>query len=194
MAKAGSSPQRTCVGCRETKDKESLVRIVCGPDGALVVDMKGRLPGRGAYICFEKVCIRKAIRGKALSQALKKRIDPSAVEGMEDRIRDGMEKRISAFLSVLMKAGKVVVGRDSIRRRLGKGDVHLLVLAGDGREAEKGAGSPGVPVRIFLSREQLGASVGRAAQPVLGIADPKGSMQLLRWIDRVKTLETAGRG
>lgn len=194
MAKAGSSPQRTCLGCRETKDKAILLRIVSGPDGTPVFDMKGRLPGRGAYVCFQRSCIREAIRGKALAHALKTRIDPSDLDHMEERIRDAMEKRIAAFLSVLMKAGKVVVGRESIKKRLGKGDLHLLVLAGDGREARERTDRHGVPVRVFFSREQLGASVGKAAQPVLGIADYKGSIQLVRWIDSVKALETAGRG
>ncbi|MDX1763032.1 MAG: DUF448 domain-containing protein [bacterium] len=194
MAKSGSSPQRTCVGCREVKSKESLARIVCGPDGRLAVDMKSRLPGRGAYVCFDKSCIRAAVRGKTLANALKRQIDSSDLELVEARIKDGMEKRILAFLSVLMKAGKVIVGRESMRKSLGKGNLQLLVLAVDGREAQKGVGSPGVPVRVFSSRDQLGASVGRGAQPLLGIADSKGSMQLLRWIDRVKALETAGRG
>lgn len=64
-------PQRTCVACRRVADKRDLVRVVATPEGRLVVDPKGKLPGRGAYICRRRACWASARRGAALGRALR---------------------------------------------------------------------------------------------------------------------------
>ena len=64
-------PQRTCVACRRVADKRDLVRVVATPEGRLVVDPKGKLPGRGAYICRRRACWASARRGGALGRALR---------------------------------------------------------------------------------------------------------------------------
>ena len=64
-------PQRTCIACRQTKDKRALVRLVRTPDGRLVVDETGKQNGRGAYLCRQRSCWDKALRGSQLSKALK---------------------------------------------------------------------------------------------------------------------------
>ena len=50
MPKVKKIPQRQCVGCREMKEKKSLIRIVKSPEGEVSLDDKGRKPGRGAYV------------------------------------------------------------------------------------------------------------------------------------------------
>jgi predicted RNA-binding protein YlxR (DUF448 family) len=62
-------PQRTCVGCRQTQAKRSLIRIVRTPDG-LQVDPTGKLPGRGAYLHDARSCWESGLKG-ALAHALK---------------------------------------------------------------------------------------------------------------------------
>jgi len=49
-------PQRTCVACRQKRDKSDLVRLVCTNDGVVEVDASARKPGRGAYLCPRKSC------------------------------------------------------------------------------------------------------------------------------------------
>ena len=66
--------QRTCVGCWKTKDKSSLVRIVQTPDGSLVVDLNNQLKGRGAYICPDLECIKKALDKKKMLKAFRKEV------------------------------------------------------------------------------------------------------------------------
>lgn len=63
-------PMRQCLGCREMKPKRELVRVVRSPEGAVTIDIGGKSPGRGAYICPSTVCLKKAIRAKALGHAL----------------------------------------------------------------------------------------------------------------------------
>lgn len=59
-------PMRQCLGCREMKPKRELVRVVRSPEGAISLDLKGKAPGRGAYICPHAECLQRAIKQKAL--------------------------------------------------------------------------------------------------------------------------------
>ena len=63
-------PQRQCMGCRERKEKRQLIRVVRGTDGNVSVDFGGKLNGRGAYICPDPECLKKAIRSKAIERSL----------------------------------------------------------------------------------------------------------------------------
>ena len=63
-------PLRMCVGCREKKEKREMIRVVRTPEGVAVLDPTGKLSGRGAYICRQEACLRKAIRQKQLERQL----------------------------------------------------------------------------------------------------------------------------
>ena len=64
-------PQRTCVVCREKKDKRVLTRIVRTPDSGVIVDPTGKRNGRGAYLCDEVVCWNSAVESRIIDQALR---------------------------------------------------------------------------------------------------------------------------
>ena len=63
-------PMRQCTGCREMKPKRELVRVVRSPEGEVSIDFKGKSPGRGAYVCRNAECLKKAVKTRALSRAL----------------------------------------------------------------------------------------------------------------------------
>ena len=63
-------PQRQCMGCRERKAKREMIRVVRGTDGNVSLDFGGKAPGRGAYICPDPACLKKALRSKALDRSL----------------------------------------------------------------------------------------------------------------------------
>ena len=73
-------PQRTCVGCRETKDKKDLIRIVRTPEGTIETDLTGRKNGRGAYLCPGTDCLKKSLKNGGLAAAFKMRIEPETAE------------------------------------------------------------------------------------------------------------------
>jgi len=62
-------PMRQCVGCREMKAKKELIRVVRSPEGAVNLDFKGKMPGRGAYVCPSQSCLTRARKAKALERA-----------------------------------------------------------------------------------------------------------------------------
>lgn len=80
-------PQRQCMGCRERKSKRELIRVVRTPEGAVTLDFGGKLNGRGAYLCPNPECLKKAIRAKSLERSL----DIPIPEVVYDRLRKEME-------------------------------------------------------------------------------------------------------
>ena len=63
-------PQRQCMGCRERKAKREMIRVVRGTDGQVSLDFGGKMNGRGAYICPNPECLKKAIRSRSLDRSL----------------------------------------------------------------------------------------------------------------------------
>lgn len=62
-------PMRQCLGCREMKPKRELIRVVRSPEGEIALDFRGKAPGRGAYLCPDAECLRRAVKGRALEKA-----------------------------------------------------------------------------------------------------------------------------
>lgn len=79
-------PERRCLGCNEHKPKAELLRVVRTPEGEVVLDFKGKMNGRGAYICKQLSCLKKARRGG--------RIDKSLECVIPDQVYDAMEKEL----------------------------------------------------------------------------------------------------
>lgn len=82
------TPLRQCLGCREMKPKPELVRVVRSPEGTVSVDLRGKAPGRGAYVCRSADCLKKALRSKALSRSLGVEIPPA----LSDTLAQQMEE------------------------------------------------------------------------------------------------------
>ena len=63
-------PMRMCVGCREMKPKRELIRVVRSPEGEVSMDPVGKKPGRGAYVCRNPECLKRAIKQRQLERQL----------------------------------------------------------------------------------------------------------------------------
>ena len=80
-------PMRQCLGCREMKPKKELIRVVRAPDGESVsLDFHGKAPGRGAYLCPDPSCLKKAIKSRALERALSAAIPPEVYARLEEEM------------------------------------------------------------------------------------------------------------
>ena len=76
-------PQRQCMGCRERKAKRELIRVVRSPAGEASLDFRGKLPGRGAYVCRDAQCLKKARKSRALDRMLEVSIPDEVYEALE---------------------------------------------------------------------------------------------------------------
>jgi len=82
-------PQRQCVGCREMKEKRELIRVVRSPEGEVSLDFKGKKPGRGAYLCPDPECLKKARKSRALERAFSQALPAEVYEGLEAEMGKG---------------------------------------------------------------------------------------------------------
>ncbi len=73
-------PQRMCISCRERSAKRTLFRVVRTPEGTVEIDLTGKKNGRGAYLCDDPACWRRALSSDTLSRALKIDLPEEAVE------------------------------------------------------------------------------------------------------------------
>ena len=87
MAGVRKIPMRMCLGCGEMKPKKELIRAVKSPEGEISLDLTGRKPGRGAYLCRSEECLRLAKKGRKLEKSFSCRID--------DEVYDLMEKQLA---------------------------------------------------------------------------------------------------
>ena len=79
-------PVRTCLGCNEEKPKKELVRAVRTPQGEVILDLTGKQAGRGAYICPDINCLKKARKAKRFERALSCTVSDELYEKMEETL------------------------------------------------------------------------------------------------------------
>ena len=85
---AKKTPARMCVGCREMKPKNSLIRIVKTPEGDIKTDPTGKLNSRGAYLCKSAECLKRAEKSGALSRAFGAAVPEEIFAELEKELSD----------------------------------------------------------------------------------------------------------
>lgn len=73
-------PMRKCLGCNTSFPKKELVRVVRTPESNIIIDKTGKANGRGAYVCKNKECLKKAIKSKRISHSLEVEIPSELME------------------------------------------------------------------------------------------------------------------
>lgn len=86
--KAKKVPVRMCLGCGEMKPKRELIRVVRQVDETIVLDVTGKLAGRGAYICPSADCLKQAQKARRLEKAFSCRIDDAVYESLQQRLAE----------------------------------------------------------------------------------------------------------
>ena len=84
-------PMRMCVGCREMKEKKTLIRVVRSPEGEVSLDPTGKKSGRGAYVCREGACLQRALKQRQLERQLQVTLTEEvslALEAELNRLRE----------------------------------------------------------------------------------------------------------
>ena len=89
MEKVKKIPLRQCLGCREMKPKKELIRVVRSPEGDVSLDFKGKLPGRGAYVCPSPECLARVRKSRALERAFSAQLPTEVYEALELQMKEG---------------------------------------------------------------------------------------------------------
>ena len=86
MIRQKKTPLRMCTGCGQMKPKRELVRVVRSPDGDVSLDLTGKKPGRGAYVCRNADCLKAARKARRFEKAFSCKIPDEVYDRMEEEL------------------------------------------------------------------------------------------------------------
>ncbi len=155
-------PERKCIVTGESQPKAGLIRFVVGPEGQVVPDLLGRLPGRGFYVTAGRAALEKAVKKGLFARAA--RMPVKVPDGLVAEIEDQLVRRVCDLISLARKAGDAVMGFEKVKEWLEKGRAVVLIQASDGSERGKTKlhAPPGDESFIgCLTARELGLSFGR---------------------------------
>ena len=81
-------PQRKCLGCGVSKNKSDLIRVVRSPENEISIDLRGKKSGRGAYICKDEDCLKKAVKAKRFDRSLEIKISDEILQSLLNQIKE----------------------------------------------------------------------------------------------------------
>lgn len=195
MVSSKKKAQRTCLGCRQIFDQDRLVRYVLSPEKEILVDYRGKLPGRGAYTCLTKACVEEAVRKRQFERAFRGNNKETSAKALIDALGDQIRQRIENLVGMARKSGNIVSGSNMVISALGSpGEISLVLLSEDisSGMADKIVGksaAKSIPCFRLFQKDALGQLVGKADRSVVAlkngsIADSL-SKELLRYKDIV---------
>ncbi len=182
-------PERSCCVCRVKSDKHKLIRIVRSPDGLAVIDVAGKLPGRGVYICPDDECITLAEKSGALNRALSVSVQSELWPSLREYAR-GMAidagMKIRSILGLARKSGVLLVGADNIERsRHGV----IVLYASDCSDRVKEFALMREHVALDMNIDELSRVIGsRGGVQIVGLPINSG------FAKKLKRLEITERG
>ena len=202
-------PERTCIVTRASGETEGLIRFVAGPDGTLVPDIKGNLPGRGCWVTATRDHVTEAVKRKAFARALKTElVVPDDLPDLVDRL---LTRQVLGNLGLLRKAGHLVLGAAKVEAAVRSGKALFVLHATDGAEdgvrkvtqARKAVvfeDGPDIPAFILFPSAELDLALGAenvihaaAMRNNQAVAVLKRTAALARFRQKVALEKPAGR-
>ncbi|MFV0491834.1 MAG: RNA-binding protein [Pseudorhodobacter sp.] len=167
MARGGRNkdrdePERRCIVSGTSQPKAGLIRFCLGPDGQVVPDLAGRLPGRGFYAAADRRVLERAVSKGLFARAARQPV--TVPEGFVDLIEGLMAQRVVELVSLARKAGLAVTGYEKVKGWLETGRAAVLLQASDGSERGKAKLRPPTGVNGFigcLTAREMGLAFGR---------------------------------
>ncbi|WP_442579684.1 RNA-binding protein [Mesorhizobium sp. ASY16-5R] len=160
---------RTCIVSRERREPDELIRFVVGPDGAVVPDLKRKLPGRGCWVSADRLHVEKAVAKNLFARAFKRQVDVSP--HLADQIDQIMVKSALGAVGLARKAGAVALGAAKVDNAVRSGEAlcvtHAMDASQDGvrkitqaRRATAHLGGPEIHAYKLFSEAELSLALG----------------------------------
>ena len=204
---ARGATERTCVVTRAVKPVDELIRFVTAPDGAVVADLKRRLPGRGVWVTATRAAVDEAVKRKAFGRGFKREVRAAPDLGRE--VEWLLERAALDALGIVQKAGRVKTGFAKTEAALADDPIAAVLQASDGsadgarkiaaavmrRKMDENAGE--IPIIVAFATAQLDLALGRSnvvhAALLAGPAS-NGFLARCQSLERYRTNSPDGRG
>lgn len=195
-ARRAAAAQRRCIASGEGKGREDLVRFVVAPDGTVVPDLEGRLPGRGLWLSPDREILEKSRLGAAFARAAKGPV--TVAPDLADRLETMLAARCRDLLGLARRAGQAVMGYEQVRAFLRDGAgkrAGVLVAARDGAAGGRDKLrhlAPDTPLVEVLDSAEIGAAFGAGAVVHAAVAEGRLARELIVTAHRLAGLRRHG--
>jgi predicted RNA-binding protein YlxR (DUF448 family) len=185
-------PQRSCLGCRQSRDRDKLLRFVLSPGGEVFPDIEAKLPGRGAYTCLSESCLRAALKQKQFSRAFKRDVTTLSPDEMTGQISAIMQKRLLGYIGLANRAGQIVSGgsmvSDAIRGAHKPGLVLVATDVSDsiGIKIDQLAAVHHIACIRIMDKDEFGAILGKAPRSAIAVRAGGFVAQIRHEIERYR--------
>lgn len=185
-------PQRSCLGCRASKDKNLLLRYVITPEMEIFPDLDNRLPGRGAYTCISKKCLAVAVDRQQFKRAFKQDVTVMPTASFIEHVSTQLNARIIGLIGLANKAGLITAGGSMVTDLLkSRNKPGIVIVATDvstaiGEKIIHTAEHHKVKHRTVLTKIDFAAILGKAPKSAIAVASSGFIAQLVKAIDRYR--------
>lgn len=154
-------PERRCIATGEVLPKAELIRFVAAPDGSIVPDVAGKLPGRGIWVRAERGALETAVARNLFARAARAQV--RVPEDLLARVEAQLARRVIELISLARKSGQAVSGYEKVKDWLAKETARVLIQASDGSERGKSRLSTphGGDFIGWLTADELGQAFGK---------------------------------
>jgi len=191
--------ERTCIVTRKRSSPERMLRFVRAPDGAVVLDLKRKLPGRGVWLTPNRAIVEAAVKKRAFAKAFKTDVKPAAdLAELVDRL---LERSAREAVSLANKAGQIVAGFGKVEEALAQSGVLAILHASDAapdgirkvaqlvRRAQE-AGSREIKVIATMPSDDLGLALGRSHVIHAALLNGSASLACLQKMEFLRAYRT----
>ncbi|MBY6056373.1 RNA-binding protein [Leisingera daeponensis] len=167
MTRGGATKDRTgeserkCIATGESQPKKGLIRFVMGPEGQVVPDVMGKLPGRGVYVASTREALGTAVKKKLFARGFKAQVQ--VPEELVQEVERQIVRRLIELISLARKSGDAVSGFERVKDWLAKEEARVLIQASDGSGRGKSKLSTPYKGKFIgcLTADELGMAFGR---------------------------------
>jgi predicted RNA-binding protein YlxR (DUF448 family) len=189
-------PDRKCIATGEVQPKYGLVRFVVGPEGQVVPDILGKLPGRGMYVAADRAAIELAAKKNLFSRAAKTQV--TVPEDLVEEVERQLARRVIDLISLQRKGGRAVAGYEKTKGWLQNEEAEVLIQAVDGSGRGKSKlSTPHYGQYIgWLTADELGLAFGRQTVIHGALASGGLTLRVVEEAQRLKGVRVneAGKG
>lgn len=154
-------PERKCIATGELYPTARMIRFVVGPDGQVVPDIMGKLPGRGIWVLSTKEALESAGKKGVFARAAKQPV--KVPDDLADVVETLLVRRVIDMISLARKSGRAVAGYEKAKDWLIKDEAEILIQSSDG--SERGKSKLSTPMEGYfigwLTADELGQAFGR---------------------------------
>ena len=158
-------PERRCIVSGRSRPAEGLIRFVVGPDGTIVPDLAGKLPGRGIWVGAERAALQTAVDKRLFARAARQAV--TVPTDLVAQVESRLAESCLGLLGLARRAGEAVTGFDKVVEAIEGGKAALVLAARDGaadgrrKIAGKAGRFGGLPVVALFDSGELSLALGR---------------------------------